>query len=68
MGTKITKIGITNDKISARWGLLLFLRFIEKTRYIFGTLQIISESNFHLNINIKESIFINLPAFNLSEQ
>lgn len=32
MGTKITKIGITNDKISARGGLPLFLRYIEKTR------------------------------------
>ena len=28
MGTKITKIGITNDKISARGGLPLFLRYI----------------------------------------
>jgi DDE family transposase len=30
MGTKITKIGITNDKISARGGLPLFLRYIDK--------------------------------------
>ncbi|MFO8066277.1 MAG: IS1380 family transposase [Bacteroidales bacterium] len=30
MSTKITKIGITNDKISARGGLSLFLRYIEK--------------------------------------
>lgn len=30
MGTKITKIGITNDKISARGGLPFFLRYIEK--------------------------------------
>ena len=30
MGTKITKIGITNDKLSARGGLLFFLRYIEK--------------------------------------
>ena len=29
MGTKITKIGVTNDKISARGGLPLFLRYIE---------------------------------------
>lgn len=29
MGTKITKIGITKDKISARGGLSLFLRYIE---------------------------------------
>ena len=32
MGTKITKIGITNDKISARGGLPFFLRYIEKIR------------------------------------
>lgn len=32
MGTKITKIGITNDKISARGGLPLFLRYIGKIR------------------------------------
>lgn len=30
MGTKITKISVTNDKISARGGLPLFLRYIEK--------------------------------------
>jgi len=29
MGTKITKIGVTNDKISARGGLPFFLRYIE---------------------------------------
>jgi hypothetical protein len=32
MGTKITKIGITSDKISARGGLPLFLRYISKIR------------------------------------
>lgn len=31
MRAKITKIGITNDKISSRGGLLFFLRYIEKT-------------------------------------
>jgi len=30
MGIKITKIGVTNDKISARGGLPLFLRYIER--------------------------------------
>ncbi len=30
MGIKITKIGITSDKISARGGLPLFLRYIER--------------------------------------
>ena len=32
MGTKITKIGVTNDKISARGGLTLFLRYIERIK------------------------------------
>lgn len=32
MGTKITKIGITKDKISARGGLPLFLRYIERIK------------------------------------
>ena len=30
MGTKITKIGITNNKISGRGGLPLFLRYVEQ--------------------------------------
>ncbi len=30
MGTKITKIGITNDKISGRGGLPLFLRYVQQ--------------------------------------
>ena len=34
MGTKITKIGVTNEKISARGGLYLILRYIEKTGLI----------------------------------
>jgi hypothetical protein len=33
MGTKITKISTTNDKISARGGLALFLRYVEKTSF-----------------------------------
>ena len=32
MSAKITKIGVTNDKISARGGLPLFLRYVEKIR------------------------------------
>jgi len=32
MGTKITKISVTNDKISARGGLTLFLRYIEQIK------------------------------------
>ena len=49
MGTKITKIGITSDKITARGGLPLFLRHIDKTglyRLISGTiLSLIAKSN-----------------------
>ncbi|MBW6481238.1 MAG: IS1380 family transposase, partial [Bacteroidales bacterium] len=33
MSTKITKIGITSNKISGRGGLALFLRYIEKTSF-----------------------------------
>ena len=33
MGAKITKIGITNDKISGRGGLLLFLRYVQQTGF-----------------------------------
>ncbi len=32
MSAKITKIGVTNDRISARGGLPLFLRYVGKTR------------------------------------
>jgi hypothetical protein len=32
MAAKITKIGVTNDKISGRGGLALVLRYIERTR------------------------------------
>jgi hypothetical protein len=31
MDTKITKIEVTNDKISGRGGISFFLRYIEKT-------------------------------------
>ena len=33
MATKITKIGITNDKISGRGGLPLFLRYVQQTGF-----------------------------------
>lgn len=42
MGSKITKIGITNDKISARGGLPLIMRYIERIRLyvlIFSTIS-----------------------------
>jgi len=42
MSTKITKIGLTNDKISARGGLPLFLRYVEQIglyRLISGTIN-----------------------------
>ena len=55
MGTKITKIGVTNDKISGRGGLPLFLRYIDKTglyRLISVTLIfLIAKSNKGLQLN-----------------
>ncbi len=40
MSAKITKIGSTSDKISARGGLPLFLRYVERT----GSYRLISDS------------------------
>ncbi len=55
MGTKITKIGITSDKISARGGLPLFLRYIDKTglyALISSTLiSLVTKSNKGLQLN-----------------
>jgi len=55
MGTKITKIGVTKDKISARGGLPLFLRYIEKIglyRMISNTLiNLIFKNNKGLQLN-----------------
>ena len=55
MGTKITKIGITNDKISARGGLPLFLRYIDRIGLydlISGTIiSFITKSNKGLQLN-----------------
>lgn len=55
MGTKITKIRITSDKISARGGLPLFLRYLDKTglyALISGTLiSLITKSNKGLQLN-----------------
>lgn len=55
MGTKITKIGVTNDKISARGGLSLFLRYIERTglyAVISGTLiSVVIKNNKGLQLN-----------------
>jgi len=48
MSTKITKIGLTNDKISARGGLPLFLRYIEQIglyRLISGTINSLLSKN-----------------------
>ena len=44
MAAKITKISSTNDKISARGGLPLFLRYVEKT----GLYALISSKIYHL--------------------
>lgn len=48
MGTKIQKIGITKDFISGRGGLVLFLKYFEKT----GISQLLSSS-------ISKEIFVN---------
>ena len=48
MGNRITKIGVTNDKITARGGLPLFLRYIENIglyKLISGTLLSLIVSN-----------------------
>jgi len=55
MGSKITKIGITKDKISARGGLPLFLRYVDNIglyRLISGTIiPFITQSNKGLQLN-----------------
>jgi len=60
MGTKITKIGVTNDKISARGGLPLFLRYIDKTRLygliseVINTLLLKGNKGLQLNQFLKQ--------------
>lgn len=48
MGTKITNIGITSDKISARGGVSLFLRYIEKIK-LYGLISNFFPSAFSSN-------------------
>ena len=48
MDTKITKIEVTNDKISGRGGISFFLRYIEKTNLY----QLIS---FHIGLELIEN-------------
>ena len=57
MGTKITKIGITNEKISARGGLSLILRYIENI----GLYGLISSSI--LTLLAKNNKGLQLPGF-----
>lgn len=38
MSSKITKLGVTNDKISARGGIPLFLRYIQNIK-LFGLMS-----------------------------
>lgn len=52
MGTKITKIGITNEKISARGGLSLILRYIENI----GIYGLISNAVFSLLIKSNKGL------------
>lgn len=39
MSSKITKLGVTNDKITARGGILLFLRYIQNIK-LFGLMSV----------------------------
>ena len=57
MGTKITKIGVTNEKISARGGLCLILRYIEKT----GLYGLVSGTV--LSLLVKSNKGLQLPGF-----
>ena len=52
MGAKITKIGVTKDKISARGGLPLFLRYIEKI----GLYGLISSNTLSLLPNSRKGL------------
>lgn len=52
MGSKITKIGVTNDKISARGGLPLILRYIERI----GLYGLISNTISHLFTKNKKGL------------
>lgn len=52
METKITKIGITNNKISARGGLPLFLRYIDRI----GLYKLISSNLFSLVTKNKKGL------------
>lgn len=72
MSAKITKIGITNDKISARGGLPLFLRYIEQIglfKLISGTIfMLISQSNKGLQLQqfLKQIIAFFMDGTNMS--
>jgi hypothetical protein len=57
MGSKITKISVTNDKISGRGGLALIMRYIEKI----GLYGLISNSLFFLLLKGKKGL--QLPQF-----
>lgn len=72
MGAKITKIDITNDKISGRGGLPLFLRYIEKIhlyRLISGTILpiiLISSKGLQLNQFLKQMFAFFIDGTNMS--
>jgi hypothetical protein len=57
MGTKITKIGVTNEKISARGGLSLILRYIENIG-LYGVI-----SNIVLSLLVRNNKGLQLPEF-----
>ncbi len=63
MAHKITKISVTNKKISERGGITLFLRYVEKTKlyevmtFVFYRLYIFNTKGLQLQLFIKQVIF-----------
>ena len=72
MGSKITKIGVTNDKISGRGGLSSYLRYIENIglyRLIFNTLisfLFISSKGLQLQQFLKQIFAFFMDGTNMS--
>jgi len=72
MGTKITKIGVTNDKISARGGLPLFLRYVQQIGLyklisdLFCGLLVINNKGLQLQSFLKQIIAFLIDGTNLS--
>ncbi len=62
MANKITKISVTNQKISGRGGITLFLRYVEQTKFyevitfVFNRLDIFNTKGLQLQRFIKQVI------------